>query len=56
MTLSWEVLDADSVSIDQGVGPVAATGTLGRTPEGTTTWTLTATRNGIQRIRPEETE
>ena len=47
VTLSWEVLDADSVSIDQGVGPVAATGTLGRTPEATTTWTLTATRNGI---------
>jgi len=47
VTLNWNVTDADTVSIDQGVGSVSATsGSLALTPSATTTWTLTATRNG----------
>lgn len=48
VTLAWEVTDADSVSIDQGINTVAATGTLELTPSATTTWTLTATRGSTQ--------
>lgn len=44
VSLAWEVLDADSVSIDHGVGTVAATGSLALAPTTATTWTLTATR------------
>ncbi|MCP5535754.1 MAG: hypothetical protein H7A51_05905 [Akkermansiaceae bacterium] len=44
VTLNWDVSDADSVSIDQGIGSVGATGTTSLTPSATTTWTLTATR------------
>ncbi|MGB0993500.1 MAG: sialate O-acetylesterase [Akkermansiaceae bacterium] len=44
VTLNWDVSDADSVTIDQGVGAIAATGSIGLTPSATTTWTLTATR------------
>ena len=42
VTLTWNVLNADSVTIDQGVGPVGTSGTLTFTPASTTTWTLTA--------------
>ena len=42
-TLSWSVQDADTVTIDNGVGTVAATGTVDVTPAATTTYTLTAT-------------
>ncbi len=42
-TLSWSVTDATSVSIDNGVGSVALTGTTAVDPETTTTYTLTAT-------------
>jgi hypothetical protein len=42
VTLNWSVLNATSVTIDQGIGPVSATGTLTITPTNTTTWTLTA--------------
>jgi len=48
VTLAWEVADADSVSINQSIGTVAATGTLELTPSATTTWTLTATRGATQ--------
>jgi arylsulfatase A-like enzyme len=48
VTLAWNVSDADSVSIDQGIGTVAASGNLVLTPGATTTWTLTATRGGSQ--------
>ncbi len=54
LTLAWEVTDADSVSIDQGVGTVATTGTLDRTPGATTTWTLTATR-GVTQVTAQAT-
>jgi hypothetical protein len=42
VTLSWSVLNADRVQIDQGIGPVSASGTLALTPANTTTWTLSA--------------
>ncbi len=42
-TLSWSVTDATSVTIDNGVGPVALTGTTAVNPITTTTYTLTAT-------------
>jgi len=41
-TLSWSVANATSVSIDQGVGTVPASGSTQVTPEATTTYTLTA--------------
>jgi hypothetical protein len=48
VTLAWEVTDADSVSINQGVGTVAASGSLNLNPSATTSWTLTATRGASQ--------
>jgi len=42
-TLSWSVTDATSVTIDNGIGSVALTGTTIVTPATTTTYTLTAT-------------
>ena len=42
-TLSWDVSDATAVSIDKGVGAVAATGTTAVSPFTTTQYTLTAT-------------
>ena len=43
VTLSWNVSDATSVSIDQGIGTVAASGSMVLTPDVTTTYELTAT-------------
>ena len=41
--LSWSVLNSSSVSIDRGVGSVAATGSVGVSANGQTiTYTLTA--------------
>jgi hypothetical protein len=42
-TLSWSVSGATTVSIDQGIGNVALTGTRVVSPSTTTTYTLTAT-------------
>ncbi len=43
-TLSWDVSDAETVTIDNGVGQVdAASGTKQVSPQATTTYTLTAT-------------
>lgn len=42
-TLSWSVTDADSVSIDQGVGSVSASGNTDVSPTETTTYTISAT-------------
>jgi hypothetical protein len=42
-TLSWSVTDATSVTINNGIGPVALTGTTAVNPTTTTTYTLTAT-------------
>jgi hypothetical protein len=41
-TLQWTVFGATSVSIDQGVGTVAASSSRSVTPSATTTYTLTA--------------
>ena len=41
-TLSWSVTGADSVTIDQGIGTVVATGTRAVSPTSNTTYTLTA--------------
>lgn len=41
--LSWSVTDATGVTIDNGVGSVALTGTTAVNPTATTTYTLTAT-------------
>jgi len=43
--LSWSVTDATSVTIDNGVGSVALTGTTTVSPTTTTTYTLTATNS-----------
>lgn len=42
-TLSWSVSDATTVSIDQGIGNVALTGSMAVSPAITTTYILTAT-------------
>ena len=41
-TLSWQAANATSVTIDQGIGTVALTGSLTITPAATTTYTITA--------------
>ncbi len=48
-TLSWSVTDAFSVTIDNGIGSVAVTGTTVVDPTTTTTYTLTAT-NGAESV------
>ena len=45
-TLKWGVKDATSVTIDQGVGEVAANGSKEVSPSKTTAYTLTATNAG----------
>ncbi len=45
-TLSWTTSNATSVSIDQGIGAVAASGSTPITVNATTTYTLTATGPG----------
>ncbi len=46
VTLQWQVTNADSVSINQGIGTVTASGSAVVQPTASTTWTLTATRGG----------
>jgi uncharacterized cupredoxin-like copper-binding protein len=43
-TLSWEVSNADTISIDNGVGTVQPTGSTSVNPVATTTYTITATK------------
>ena len=43
--LTWSTGDADTVSINQGIGSVAASGTQSVSPSSTTTYTLTATND-----------
>lgn len=45
-TLSWQTEGADTVSIDQGIGQVAASGSVTVSPSETTTYTITATNAG----------
>jgi hypothetical protein len=42
VSLSWNVTGADTITIDQGVGPVPASGSRTVTPNSTTSYTLTA--------------
>lgn len=46
-TLSWNVSDATLVSIDNGIGNVSASSTTAVSPETTTTYTLTASNQGL---------
>jgi hypothetical protein len=46
VTLSWNVSDATTMLIDQGVGTVAPIGSVAVTPATTTTYKLTATGGG----------
>lgn len=48
-TLSWAVASAPSMAIDNGVGTIAANGTVSVAPTRTTTYTLTAS-NGVQTV------
>ncbi len=50
-TLSWDVSDADSVVIDQGIGTVSSSGTFVVSPNVTTLYTLTATNGNGQTQR-----
>lgn len=45
-TLKWSTTNADSVSIDQGIGSVDQNGSLSVSPQQTTAYTLTATGAG----------
>jgi PKD repeat protein len=45
-TLKWDIKDAASVTIDQGIGEVAATGSAELSPAKTIAYTLTATNAG----------
>ncbi|NTV14493.1 MAG: tandem-95 repeat protein [Desulfobulbaceae bacterium] len=45
-TLTWSSRHADTVVIDQGLGPVAANGSLSVAPTGTTLYTITASGLG----------
>jgi len=45
-TLAWATTNADSVSIDQGIGGVALSGSLEVSPMETTTYTIIATGSG----------
>ena len=45
-TLSWSTTTADTVTIDQGIGTVAANGSITVTPTQTTTYTITVTGPG----------
>jgi len=45
VSLSWVVLDASTVVINQGIGDVALTGSTSVSPDITTTYVLTATNN-----------
>jgi hypothetical protein len=45
VTLNWEVTDATAVTINQGIGTVALTGSTSISPTTTTAYTLTATNS-----------
>jgi len=45
-TLKWTTTNADSVSIDQGIGSVEQNGSRSVSPQATTTYTITATGAG----------
>ncbi len=45
-SITWNSPDADSVTIDHGIGTVANSGSMSLSPSETTTYTITATRSG----------
>jgi hypothetical protein len=45
VTLTWDVENADSISISPGIGTVPASGSIEVTPTGTTNYTLTASNS-----------
>ena len=45
-TLAWNVIDADTISIDPGIGSVGASGSTQVSPTDATTYTITATGLG----------
>jgi len=45
-TLTWDVANATTMVIDQGIGTVSGSGSMTVNPEGTTTYTLIATGGG----------
>jgi prepilin-type N-terminal cleavage/methylation domain-containing protein len=45
-TLTWSVTNANSISVDNGIGGVSATGSATVSPTTTTTYTITASYNG----------
>lgn len=56
--LSWTATGADSVTIDNGIGPVDPSGTISVAPESTTTYTITASGPGgttVQKVTIEVT-
>jgi len=50
-TLTWDVQNADSISISSGIGSVNPIGSLEVTPSGTTTYTLSATNSAGTKTR-----
>jgi len=48
--LSWEVSGADNVSIEPGIGTVSSNGSLSISPSETTTYKLTATGDGDEKV------
>jgi len=48
-SLSWSVSEATSVYIDRGIGSVALSGTTSVSPDETTTYTLSASNEGVSR-------
>ncbi|MBM3862709.1 MAG: hypothetical protein FJ385_01975, partial [Verrucomicrobia bacterium] len=50
-TLTWNVSNADSISINNSIGSVSATGSATLSPQATTSYTLTAIGEGITRTR-----
>jgi hypothetical protein len=50
-TLSWNVVGATTIEVDQGVGIVASKGEMKISPSGTTTYTLTAINDTRNRTR-----
>src|SRR5579864_4046736 len=50
-TLSWQVQNATTVTIDNGVGNVPLNGTRGVTPGATTVYTLTATNGNLSAVQ-----
>ena len=49
-TLSWKVSGADNITIDPGIGAVSSNGSVSVSPPETTTYELTATTKGKEKV------